>query len=59
MAAGVVLSAVLGGATALGMAAFAEDAGVVTLLAAWSWGDSMGVAALVALRLRRSALSRH
>lgn len=59
MAAGVVFSAVLGGATALGMTAFAEDASVVSLLAAWSSGGSMGVAALVALRLRRSALSRH
>lgn len=56
MAAGVVMSAVLGGLAALGLTAVTAEAGPLLLLTAWSSGGTVAAGGLVALRMRRAVV---
>lgn len=59
MAAGFVMSAVLGGLAALGFTAVAAEAGPLMLLTAWGSGGTVAAGGLVALRLRQRSAQSH
>ncbi|GAB1480854.1 hypothetical protein MASR2M74_34370 [Paracoccaceae bacterium] len=59
MAAGFVMSAVLGGFAALGFTAVAAEAGPLMLLTAWSSGGAVAAGGLVAIRLRQRPTPHH
>lgn len=59
MAAGIVMSAVLGGMAALGFTIVAAEAGPLLMLTAWSSGGTVAAGGLVALRLRQRVPCRY